>query len=351
MRAAALKNGEIYVNDAAPDPVPQAGEVLVEVCACGICGSDLHFAKHGASMMDLGKQMKGMGPMAELGSPSVDLSKDVWMGHEFSARILEAGPDTQTFAPDTIVTSIPILLGGPTMVRPIVYSNEVMGGYAERMILSAPMLIEVPNGLDPKLAALTEPMAVGMHGVNRSGIKPGEGALVLGCGPVGLAIIAGLKVKGVETIIAADFSPKRREMAIAMGATEAVDPNVETSWDAWSRSGGGKQLHVFEAIGVPGILNNILQWAPPKTKVTVVGVCMEPDTVVPFFAITKEIDMAFCLGYDPMEFAGSLRSIAEGEIDVKPMITREVGLDGVADAFASLGDPEQDCKILVVPNA
>ena len=71
----------------------------------------------------------------------------------------------------------------------------------------------------------------------------------------------------------------------------------------------------------------------------------------PFFGISKEIDMSFCLGYDPMEFAGSLRSIAEGEIDVRPMITSEVNLDGVAGAFQSLGDPEQDCKILVVPNA
>ncbi|HUR76502.1 MAG TPA: alcohol dehydrogenase, partial [Acidimicrobiales bacterium] len=80
------------------------------------------------------------------------------------------------------------------------------------------------------------------------------------------------------------------------------------------------------------------------------GVCMEADTITPFFGIGKEIDMSFCLGYDPMEFAGSLRSIAEGEIDVRPMITSEVNLDGVAGAFESLGDPEKDCKILVVPN-
>ena len=106
MRAAALKDGSIYVNDEAPDPVPEAGQVLVEVCACGICGSDLHFAKHGASMMKLGGEMKGMGMMGELASPSVDLAKDVWMGHEFSAKVLEAGPGTDTFAPDTIVTSI-----------------------------------------------------------------------------------------------------------------------------------------------------------------------------------------------------------------------------------------------------
>jgi threonine dehydrogenase-like Zn-dependent dehydrogenase len=351
VKAAALKDGKIYVNTDAPEPKPESGQVLVEVCACGICGSDLHFAKHGASMMSLGKQMKGMGPMAELGSPTVDLSQDVWMGHEFSAKILEAGPDTQTFAPDTIVTSIPILLGGPTGVSPIVYSNTTMGGYAERMLLSAMMLLEVPNGLDPKLAALTEPMAVGLHGVNRSGIKPGEGALVLGCGPVGLAIIAALKVKGIEPIVAADFSPKRREMALTMGAHEAVDPREETSFDAWSRVGGGKQLHIFEAIGVPGILNDILTWAPARTKVTVVGVCMEPDTITPFFGISKEIDMSFCLGYDPMEFGGSLRSIAEGEIDVRPMITSEVNLDGVAGAFEALGDPEKDCKILVVPGS
>src|SRR5205085_9461676 len=114
-----------------------------------------HFAKHGATMMALGAEMKGMGMMGEIANPTVDLDKDVWMGHEFSAKVLEAGPDTQTFAEGTVVTSIPILLGGPTGISPIVYSNTTMGGYAEKMILSAPMLIEVPNGLDPKLAALT----------------------------------------------------------------------------------------------------------------------------------------------------------------------------------------------------
>jgi threonine dehydrogenase-like Zn-dependent dehydrogenase len=350
MRAAALKDGRIYVKDDAPQPRPEAGQVLVEVCACGICGSDLHFAKHGGSMLELGKQMKGMGPMGEVANPPIDLSQDVFMGHEFSARILEAGPDTQTFAPGTVVTSIPVLLGGPTGVAPIVYSNSVMGGYAEQMLLSAMMLLEVPNGLDPKQAALTEPMAVGLHGVNRSGIAKGQGALVLGCGPVGLAIIAALKVKGVDTIVAADFSPKRREMALTMGAHEAVDPREETSFDAWARIGGSRELHVYEAIGVPGILNEILTWAPPRTKVTVVGVCMENDTITPFFGISKEIDLSFALGYDPMEFGSSLRSIAEGEIDVRPMITSEVGLDGVAGAFTALGDPEQDCKILVLPN-
>jgi threonine dehydrogenase-like Zn-dependent dehydrogenase len=106
---------------------------------------------------------------------------------------------------------------------------------------------------------------------------------------------------------------------------------------------------VFEAIGVPGIIDDALRAAPPRTKVVVVGVCMQPDTVHPFFACAKELDLRFSMAYDPMEFAETLRHIAEGEIDVAPMITGEVGLDGVPDAFDALANPEEHCKILVCP--
>jgi threonine dehydrogenase-like Zn-dependent dehydrogenase len=230
-----------------------------------------------------------------------------------------------------------------------VYSNTTLGGYGEQMLLSAPLLVEVPNGLDFRHAALTEPMAVGLHAVNRSEIAPGTGALVLGCGPVGLAVIAALRVKGIEPIVASDLSPTRRALALTMGAHEAVDPRDEPAFDAWSRVGGSRSLVVFEAIGVPGIIDDALKAAPPRTRIVVVGVCMERDTITPFFGIGKELDLRFCLGYDPMEFSGTLRSIAEGEIDVAPMITGEVGLDGVPGAFDDLAHPDDHCKILVVP--
>ncbi len=84
-------------------------------------------------------------------------------------------------------------------------------------------------------------------------------------------------------------------------------------------------------------------------RVTVVGVCMQPDVVVPFFGVAKELSMQFAMGYDTAEFAASLRAIAEGEVDVRPMITGEVGLDGVAGAFAELASPDEHCKILVRP--
>jgi threonine dehydrogenase-like Zn-dependent dehydrogenase len=106
---------------------------------------------------------------------------------------------------------------------------------------------------------------------------------------------------------------------------------------------------VFEAIGVPGIIDHALRRAPAQSRIVVVGVCMQPDTVTPFCGIAKELSLQFVLGYDPAEFEASLRSIAEGEIDVAPLITSDVGLDAAPGAFRALADPERHCKILVVP--
>jgi threonine dehydrogenase-like Zn-dependent dehydrogenase len=346
MRAAVLTQGEMVLRDDIPEPVPTTGQVLVEVRACGICGSDLHFARHGHRALEVGRLIEGL---PDLGTPEVDLDRAVFMGHELAAEVLEAGPGTDTFAPGTLVTSIPILVS-PAAIQPIVYSNEVVGGYAERMLLSAPLLLEVPNGLPARHAALAEPMAVGLHAVNRSQIDPAaDGAIVLGAGPVGLAVIAALRLRGVEPIVATDFSPARRALALALGAHEAVDPRDESAWAAYARVGPARPLVAFEAIGVPGIIDDILRRAPARTRVVVVGVCMEDDAVTPFFGIAKELSVQFVLGYDPMEFAASLRSIAEGEIDVAPLVTAEVGLDRVGWAFQALGDPEEHCKIVVTP--
>ena len=337
MRASVLRDGRMVYRDDVPDPIPEAGQVLVGVRACGICGSDLHFAAHGAQVLEMTDRVAGGS-----GAMHVDLDHDIFMGHEFSAEILEAGPDTETNPPGTLVTSLPVLLSAKG-VEPIVYSNSTVGGYAERMLLSAPLLLPIPNGLDFKHASLTEPMAVGLHAVNKSNIAPGETALVLGCGPIGIAIIAALQAKGVETIVASDFSPIRRELATTMGAHQTLDPAQDSPFDAV------KPAVVFEAVGVPGIIDDVLLRARPGTRLVVAGVCMQPDTVHPFFAIAKEINVQFVLAYTPEEFGDSLRALAEGDIDVSPLITGEVGLDAVGTAFDDLADPERHCKILVTP--
>jgi threonine dehydrogenase-like Zn-dependent dehydrogenase len=186
-------------------------------------------------------------------------------------------------------------------------------------------------------------MAVGLHAVNKSGVQPGETALVVGCGPIGMAVIAALRARGIENIVAADFSPKRRELATAMGAHQTLDPAQGSPFDTISPA------VVFEAVGVPGIIDDVMRRARPGTRLVVVGVCMEPDTLHPFFAIAKEINVQFVLAYDPNEFADSLRALAEGDVDVAPVITGDVGLEEVGAAFDDLADPKRHCKILVTP--
>ena len=130
-----------------------------------------------------------------------------------------------------------------------------------------------------------------------------------------------------------------------------VDPGVETAMDGWTRAAGGATPVVFEAIGVPGILDDICRTVPAQTRITVVGVCMETDSFLPLVAVAKELVFQFVIYYDPAEFADTLRLLAEGEIDPSPLITGVVGIDGVPAAFAELGSPEAHAKVIVEPGA
>ena len=347
MRSAVLRDGAMFVRDDVDDPTPATGEILVAVEACGICGSDLHFAKFGGEMLDVGSRMEGR---VDMGNTPPDLSRDVFMGHEFCGTVLDLGPGTDGPAPGTVVTSVPIMVTA-TGIQDLAYTNLRPCGYSERMLLSSLLTLPVPNGLPATHAALTEPMAVGLHAVNRSGLQAGDGAVVVGCGPVGLAVIAALELLGVGPIVAADFSPARRALATTMGADEVVDPRAETPFQAWNRVGGGRQMAVFEAVGVPGMIDELLRVAPAQSRIVVVGVCMQPDSITPFYGIGKELNLQFVLGYTPEEFAASLQSIADGAIDVAPLITAEVAIADVPRAFEMLADPEEHCKILVVPGA
>lgn len=106
---------------------------------------------------------------------------------------------------------------------------------------------------------------------------------------------------------------------------------------------------VFECVGVPGIIDQIVKSAPLRSRVVVVGVCMEPDTFQPAMAINKEIDLRFVFAYDPAEFHDTLQMIASGKVDPTPLITGTVGLDGVEGAFDDLGSADRHAKILIDP--
>jgi threonine dehydrogenase-like Zn-dependent dehydrogenase len=316
MRAVVLRSGRLEV-DELPDPVPDEGQLLVRPLACGICGSDLHAAQLAAKNPDSAPYAGGVGPRV--------------MGHEFSAEVLAVGPEVTGFSTGDVVVSL------------------AAGGYADRALVSAGASFKVPAGLDPKHAAFTEPMAVGEHAVNLAGVAPGDAALVYGCGPIGLACIASLTRRGIGPVVASDFSPKRREVAEKLGATVVVDPRAEPAIEAWRRVDGSQPLHLFEAVGVPGMIDQAMSDAPRRSRLTVVGACMEPDTIHPLTALGKELSLQFCFAYDFAEVADTLRAIAEGEIDVASLITGSVGLDEVAWAFETLANPGDHVKLLVVP--
>jgi len=335
-----MRDARLVVDDV-PDPVPGAGEVLVKTLACGICGSDLHALQHAPKLVEAAH---------ESGMPFVmDPTRDVVMGHEFCAEIVDFGPETQrTLRTGTRVVSMPLAMT-PTGVEGVGYSNTHPGGYGELMRLSELFLLPVPNGLATDYAALTEPMAVGVHAVAKARLEPGDAPLVIGCGPVGLAVIGALRLCGAEPIVAADYSPMRRALAERMGAHVVVDPARERAIDAWQNAAGARPAVFFECVGVPGLIDRIMREAPRETRVVVAGVCMEDDRIRPMVGINKELSVQFVLGYTPMEFAETLGDIAEGRIPVAPLVTGRVGVDGVADAFAALARPDEHAKILVEP--
>jgi threonine dehydrogenase-like Zn-dependent dehydrogenase len=358
MRAAIFRQGDFVVGDV-PEPSLDAGQVLVRTLACGICGSDLHAAKHTAQFVELSRRGGGRW--------TLDPARDTVFGHEFAGEILEyATGTTGALKPGTLVTSMPLTIADSTVIG-VGYNSDMPGGFAERLPLAERMLLKLTNGVSAAHASLTEPMAVGWHAVEHARLAPDDLPLVIGCGPVGLAVIAALKIKGVHPIMAADFSPARRALALKMGADVVIDPAEASPYGSWTDAatpadynparfaqlmGTGGRLRPavwFECVGVPGVIAEMIEGAPAWARIVVVGVCMQTDRFEPFLGISKQVNLQFVLAYTADEFAQSLHHIAEGQIDVAPMITATIGLDGVRQAFADLASPDHHAKIVVEP--
>jgi threonine dehydrogenase-like Zn-dependent dehydrogenase len=381
MKSVTCTNAKLEVVDQ-PTPTPAKGQLLIEVLKCGICGSDLHARRHCDELADV---------MAESGYDAFMRSNQhVVFGHEFCGEVVDYGPGTRKAPrPGTPVVALPLLRRGKE-VHGIGLSTMAPGAYAEQLLVEQSLTFAVPNGLAPETAALTEPMAVGWHAVRRGEVGKGDVAIVIGCGPIGLAVICMLKSHGVRTVITSDFSAGRRALATACGADIVVDPAQDSPyttdasrkhlqgileafdlavgtieklqklrlpwWHVWraaEAAGAATPKHpvVFECVGVPGIIDGIIASAPLFSRVVVVGVCMGSDHIRPAMAINKEIDLRFVLGYTPLEFRDTLHMLADGKVNVAPLITGTVWLSGVEAAFDALGDPEAHAKILIDPKS
>lgn len=349
MKAVVLRDGAMVVDEIA-ELEPGPGQVLVETIACGICGSDLHTVHHAHDLVDSANE-------AGIATFGFDPDLDMVMGHELSVRVIGLGHGVDAVSEGDEMAAMPFLEipGGRAVPG---YDNRFPGGYSEQMLLSPLALLPIPNGLAPTVAALTEPMAVGLHAVNESAVTAERAAIVIGAGPVGLAVVAALSASGMGPIIVSEFSPARRALAAQMGAHVVVDPREQSVVDVWRELVAGQPTNaagepeppvIYEAVGIPGMINDLMRDAPNRSEILVVGLCLPPDNFRPSYGIYKHLNLKFVLGWSPEEFAGSLHNLAEGRIDGAALITGEVDLDGVPQAFRDLASPDHHIKIMVKP--
>jgi len=338
MRAAVFRGlGRPLEIEDVPEPEPGPADLILRVNACGVCGSDLH-----ASAVPPG------------------LPPGTVMGHEFAGEVVDRGREARGFEVDDRVCALPYIACGRCAaclsgdgIRCAEMRGtglgQIPGAYAEYVRVGSHESLRLPEAVGPDLGAMVEPLAVGLHAVRQSDLHPGANVLVLGAGPIGLAVALWARFFGARRVAVSEKAAPRLALADRFGATHAIDAGREDVAGAFLRAAGTGPDVVFECVGVPGILQQCIGMAPSRSRIVVVGVCMQPDTIVPGLAILKELSLHFVVGYRKLDFELTLDMLEAGRLDPRPMITDRVDLEGLPDAFEALRSPTTQCKVLVEP--
>jgi len=342
MKAAILDKGRIHVGEL-PDPTPAQGQVVVRTHRCALCASDAHFLTSGHTIVE--RSQKNNGPYAR-----IDLSKPIVMGHEYVGEILDYGPGSKRPLPTgTLVTAIPgVRLGDSFGI--VGYYPECPGGYGEYMLLDEDLLLEVPRDLDPDLAALIEPLAVGIEHARAGEMREGEIPLVLGCGAIGLGVIAGLKLHGIAPIAACDLDPGRRELALAMGADVVIDPRETSPYLPRVDLGGRPPNVVYECVGRAGIMTAIIDEITDFGRIVMGGYCLDPEEIYVPTAQNKRLQVNFAGGEMPDDMIAARDAIVEGKVDLRPWLGEGIGLSEVEAALKRMSDPSEPIRRVVDPS-
>lgn len=341
MKAAYIQHGKVQVGEM-PDPVPDTGQVLVRTHSCGMCASEAHFLHSGQHIIDLSRKFGGA-------YASLDMARPFVPGHEYVGEVIDYGPGSQRpIKPGRKVTSVPVMRqAGRHAV--IGFSHECPGGWGEYMLLDEASIMEVPSDLDDDLAAMTEPLAVGLEHARRGMPTKDDVALVVGCGAIGLGVIAGLKLSGIEPIVAADFSADRRALALQMGADIAVDPRALSPYAPISDLGGRQVNLVYECVGLPGLMQQIIESVGFGARIVMGGYCMAPEQLYVFAAQNKRLTVHFAGGEEQQDMDLALRSIASGKIDIAPWVGARIGLSGAGLALDGMSDPSAPVRTVIDP--
>lgn len=320
-----------------PDAVAGPGEVVLDVTGCGICGSDLHIA-------------------AVVGAEGGVL------GHEIAGRIAAhgAGVDAGAWPVGTAVAARPLAgcgqcswceAGRPDHCRDFALIGLARtGGFAEQVVVQARELFRLPASLTPDEQVLVEPLAVARRAIRRAGLEAGDSVVVLGAGPIGLAVVAWASAMGVGTLVASEPAPIRRDLATRLGATAVVDPaRHDLAAVAAEATGGAGPSVVFECSGRRGMIQAGAELAAVEGRVVVAGICLSTDELFPYTSIEKELDLRFAVYYGRDDFTDTLDALDRGTLEPDVMVTDTVDLDGLPERFARLDRDTDGGKVVVRP--
>jgi len=324
------------VDDVRLDPVdpPSAGsaDAVVKVKACGVCGSDLSYIKIGGIRREPGQVTP--------------------IGHEAAGEVVAVGDAVESLAVGQRVVINP--MNTPSFIG----SGGPEGAFTEEVLVRDARvddsLLPIPEDLPYEIAALTEPLSVALHGVNRAEVKPGDKVVVFGCGPIGLGMVLWLVDRGVTDVVALDLAPERLALAEALGARAVIDPTKE---DVRARlvelHGEGRVLSreavgtdaFIDAAGAPSILNDVVRMAKFQSRMVVTAAYMQPVELDLGAMLTTEMTITTAVGY-PTEMPDVLAALPRLQEKAGALISHRFPFDRVIEAFGVAGTPAS-AKVMV----
>lgn len=318
-------------------PSPRADEAVVEIAYGGICGSDLHYWRHGAAGASV-------------------LREPMVLGHEVSGIVAAAAADGSGPAAGTPVAVHPLTPHGdgrtpwpaehPNLAPASTYLGSAMhlphtqGAFARQVALPSRLLHPLPDGLDLRTAALAEPAAVAWHGLQRAGDVRGRSVVVIGAGPIGQLVAAVAQRAGASSVTVTDVQQRPRAIAEARGV-RSIDARAEAEIS---------ELHadvVIESSGtVPG-LSAAVSAAVRGGTVVMLGLQRGGDVPAPMAtAITRELTLRGSFRFGA-EFDDVIAALADGTLDVRGIISQVLPVDDALAAFELAADPASSCKVLI----
>ncbi len=318
MRAAMFNGaGKPITIERLPDPEPARDELLVKVCRCGICGSDLSMSGEAPFTLPLGR-----------------------IGHEYAGEVVEVGRDVGGFKAGDRVAVQPILpCGGCRGCRSgnamfCATPRHLRGGFGEYMAIAPQTAVLLPQSLSFADGALIEPMACGIHAWRLARLEPGETMLVTGAGSVALSMVYWARRLGAGRIVVMSRSTHRNDVVMALGADGVIPFDADETQIAEAL--GGPPDIVAECVGKPGMLDMAMRLVRPQGTVLSMGMCMYPEPVTPALGTFKEVRLFFPMAYTADEFVETARAFDSGDIDPALMISDVIALDDFPETMDAL---------------